>query len=281
MFLNQKEFDNLSTNKLKLIALMAMLIDHIGYFIPGTPEWFRWIGRIAMPVFIFTLVIGFQYTSNRKHYLIRLYAFNLGMCFINFFINYLFRDFSIEDLKTNFFAPLFLIAFVLTLIEKRKTKLILYFCVWQVVTFIFCVFLGDSIGFPNFNSPVANGQIWGSVMGNIILVEGGPLPIIMGILLYKVLTRKVTIALVFTLFSICYFLVSYKWSHLYTIWTKLFFPFPEFQWMMIAALPLILLHNNKKGRGMKYFFYIFYPIHIIILYLIGFYLMEPSTLRIQ
>lgn len=51
------------------------------------------------------------------------------------------------------------------------------------------------------------------------------------------------------------------------------FPFADFQWMMIAALPIILLYNGKKGVGFKYFFYFYYPIHIIILYFIGLNLM--------
>lgn len=270
----------MSTTALKVIALIAMVIDHIGYFIPGTPEWFRWIGRIAIPIFIFTLVVGFQYTTNRRNYLIRLYMFNLGMVFINLLINYIFRDFSIEDLTTNFFAPLFLTVLILTLLEK-KPKLILYFFVWQVVTFAFCVFLADGIDFPSFNSPVANGQIWGSILGNIFLVEGGPLPIVMGVLFHKVLNRKINIVVVVTLLSLCYFYASYKWSHLINIWNKLIFAFPSYQWMMIASLPFILLYNNKKGAGMKYFFYIFYPVHIIIIYVIGFYLMGPSSLIIE
>ena len=127
--LNLERFDDLTTTTLKVIALIAMLIDHIGYFIPNTPEWFRWIGRIAIPIFIFTLVIGFQYTSNRKKYLTRLYMFNLGMACISVLINYIFRDYSIGDLSTNFFAPLFLTALILTLLEKKQSKLILYFCV--------------------------------------------------------------------------------------------------------------------------------------------------------
>ncbi|WP_081773069.1 TraX family protein [Bacillus sp. EB01] len=38
---------------------------------------------------------------------------------------------------------------------------------------------------------------------------------------------------------------------------------------MLLALPLLLLYNGKKGFGFKYFFYFFYPIHIILLYFIG------------
>jgi len=38
---------------------------------------------------------------------------------------------------------------------------------------------------------------------------------------------------------------------------------------MIAALPFIILYNGERGRySLKYLFYVFYPLHIWILYIV-------------
>ena len=68
---------NLDTDLLKLVAIAAMLLDHIGgAFFPETPI-FRWIGRLAFPLFCYCMTVGLLYTHNIRRYLGRLGAFAL------------------------------------------------------------------------------------------------------------------------------------------------------------------------------------------------------------
>ena len=68
---------NLDTDFLKLIAILSMVIDHVGSaFFPQYPV-FRWIGRLAFPIFAYCLTVGLLYTHDIKKYLIRLGIFAL------------------------------------------------------------------------------------------------------------------------------------------------------------------------------------------------------------
>ena len=75
-------------NQLKAIAMVFMLIDHIAYVmierglgLGGNlymiDRVMRGMGRIAFPIFCFTIVEGFQRTSNSREYLKRLIIFAL------------------------------------------------------------------------------------------------------------------------------------------------------------------------------------------------------------
>ena len=66
---------NLDTDLLKLVAIAAMLLDHIGgAFFPETPI-FRWIGRLAFPLFCYCMTVGLLYTHDIRRYLGRLAIF--------------------------------------------------------------------------------------------------------------------------------------------------------------------------------------------------------------
>ncbi len=55
---------------LKIIALIFMVVDHVytsfGYEL-GLPRWFHFLGRFVAPVFLYLIMEGFKYTSNRKN----------------------------------------------------------------------------------------------------------------------------------------------------------------------------------------------------------------------
>lgn len=48
----------------------------------------------------------------------------------------------------------------------------------------------------------------------------------------------------------------------------------NFQWMMIFALPFLLSYNGKRGKGFKKLFYIYYPAHVYLYYLISVFLFK-------
>lgn len=261
----------MSTTALKIFALILMLIDHIGQFIPGAPIWFNWLGRIAAPLFIFAVVWGFTYTSNRKKYCIRLYVFSLVVAFMNLTINMINNEYY-NYLENNFITPLFLIVFILYMIEKKDKKLYIAFGVWQVVSFFLIVFLVDFLQevtefrYPFY--PLATVNFYNSLFGNIFAGEGGVLFILLGVGLYLLKDNKIKLSIFYIAFSGLIYVLIRKFGYMRGI-IEILVAFGDYQWMMIAALPFMLLYNGKKGMGLKYFFYVFYPLHIAILYIIG------------
>ena len=59
-----------------------MVIDHVGSaFFPQYPV-FRWIGRLAFPIFAYCLTVGLLYTHDIKKYLMGAVACSFGMSIV-------------------------------------------------------------------------------------------------------------------------------------------------------------------------------------------------------
>lgn len=78
------QIDTLSPKKsdfLKLIAIITMLIDHIGHVLmPHTSDAYimmKVIGRIAFPIFAYSIAVGYVHTRSFPKYLLRLVIFAL------------------------------------------------------------------------------------------------------------------------------------------------------------------------------------------------------------
>lgn len=76
----------LSGNQLKLIALIAMTLDHIGAYLLPQHQILRIIGRLALPVYAFLIAEGCHYTRNKLKYLGLMATLALGCQLVYFFV---------------------------------------------------------------------------------------------------------------------------------------------------------------------------------------------------
>ncbi len=62
---------------LKILAMLTMLIDHVGFLYYPSALWLRIIGRLAFPIFAFLIARGYRYTSDKRKYMLRLFVFGI------------------------------------------------------------------------------------------------------------------------------------------------------------------------------------------------------------
>ena len=62
---------------LKIIAILTMTIDHVGFFFFPDIEVLRIIGRLSFPLFAWLIANGAYHTKNMHAYLVRLFIFAL------------------------------------------------------------------------------------------------------------------------------------------------------------------------------------------------------------
>lgn len=253
--------------QLKIIGLLFMIFDHIGEFFSYTgaiPLAFNWVGRIVAPIFIFMTVEGYIHTRSKKKYMFRLYMGSLIMNIGNYFIPKYFQRTDSIAIMNNIFATLFMIIVYLCIIEfitkgfKEKSIIRIF-----IGGLLFLLPIALSIFFM---LNIENFLYLIFIIPTPLFVEGGPIFIGIGIIMYLLIGDKKKL------------LIAYMAISLAIIFTGeisiqgLFFN--NFQWMMVFATPLLYLYNGKRGKGMKYLFYVFYPAHIYIFYILSCYLMK-------
>lgn len=228
----------LNSNHLKLIAIVAMTVDHIADLLyPGMPNniisnIFHIIGRLTAPIMFFFICEGFFYTKNLKKYITRLFIFALishfAYCFA-FGINYIpfskgkiFNQTSIMWVFAWSVVALYIVYGKNSLKEWQKWLLIILLNIitfsadWSCIGLMIILSMYDNRG--NLDKQMKNMMLWASI----------------------------------------YAFVSFAFvNKIYGI----------IQLFVILVYPLLKQYNGTKGKvgWLKWFFYLYYPLHLIII----------------
>jgi len=259
-----RESVGLDATKLKIIAVVLMVLDHIHQMWAhvGAPMWLTMLGRPVFPIFLFAMAESFHYTRNRKRFLTRLLLASWAMTIGSTVISTMFPSDDIV-LMNNAFSTFFVAGLYMLFYDiirdgvrqhsvKRVIGGALLFLV-PIVTAIPMFLIGTISADPYFPAALLQVLLYLSLLiPNILAVEGGFTFVLLGLLFYILRPRRWAQVALLAAFSLLVLLSGDTIQAL----------------MVFAAIP-ILLYNGKPGKGMKDFFYIFYPAHIWILYLIS------------
>lgn len=211
---NNKRFTGITGAGLKILAIITMVIDHMGAVLFPEQLILRYIGRLSFPIFCFLLVEGFSHTRNVYKYVMRLGVFALvseipyDLAFTNEFPNWN---------KQNVFFTLCLGVATLYLIKYTKSN-------WErTIYIIFALFFAE-----------------------MLKSDYGAFGILLILWFYMLYDDKV-------------------WKLAGgAIWS--FYNGIGIQSYGALAMIPISFYNGKRGIQLKYIFYLFYPVHLLLLY---------------
>lgn len=255
----------LSGFTLKCIAMVTMLIDHMGYVLFPGYVIFRIIGRLAFPIYCFLLVEGAVHTSNWKKYLGRLFLFALiSEIPFNLAIGGKLWYPASQNVLFTLLLGLLAIRLLQELLNRRSQG----------------IDAGhDEVPSTGRSQSIDAGHDGVSLAGrNQTLITGVRVVLVLALVLLAEFARTdygaggVIIILVFYLFRSQLLLKSAVFA------AAIAFLYGGIENFAILSLVPILGYGGKRGPGAwKYFFYVFYPAHLLLLYLLAAYVFHGAV----
>jgi len=275
----QRDFKIFSGFIIKVMAIVFMTFDHVGYFLQkyknlqDLADIFRILGRLAFPLFIFLLVEGIIHTKNTLKYFVR-----LSLLALAFLIGQLFYYFVVSK-NSEMLSPAIDLLLTASLVYflKRKDKysfLAIIPFAWSLVTMIVRNYeLANStevIWWPFFIRP--DYTMYGPLLG-IAFYYANDLSILflksnegtkdwIGTT-YERTTKNVMSAVFLILLTVAFSFMDRQGLHL-------IFSIPWQIYSLFAFIP-ILLYSGKRGYNAKWFqygCYIYFPAHLVLIFLI-------------
>ena len=234
----------MTANKLKIIACLTMLIDHLGVIIFPQVIVLRYIGRLAMPIFAYFIAEGCVHTRSKLKYFIKIFVLAV-ICQAIFLAEQLYYGY-VYDYRLNILFTFSLSIIICSLFVLAKESFI--------------------------KSEVKNGILY-----SIAFIISCTLSILACTYSTKItgvnLTFDYDIAGIFLpLFAVIFknrFLKLGCFAIGLVVFNLLLTNKLPFTWFSLISLPLIAFYNGKYGTNkLKYVFYLFYPVYFLLIYLI-------------
>lgn len=231
----------LNGNVLKILAAIFMVIDHFGFIFYPRVMFLRYIGRLAMPLFAFLIAEGCRYTKNKIKHLSLILGLGL-ICQIAYAI-YEPSDiyFSILITFTLSILTIYALKFMKKCVFEHKKWWLIVISIFVFLfavafTYVFCYYFTVDYEFWGCMLPVFASLFDFRGINNQKLVKYD-----------KLILRAFT----FSVGVVVFVLTSGNVS---------------FSIYALLSIPLIFLYNGSRGKvNLKYFFYVFYPLHLLLL----------------
>lgn len=270
----------LNSFQLKIIALIFMTLGHSVMFLKTIIPFFNdyenillAICRFSALLFLYIAVESGHHTRSKGKFLLRLYLAGLIMGLINFFLMEagLFADFTI--FYTLFYTLLFSFLFE-GIWQSIKDKLWkhLALCLMGVAVAWLPYWLSLYLhrGLPQLFPNLETTQLF-TIIKLVKAIIPSPMEteyqflfIAMGIVWYLIRERLWQMCL-FTIFCGISLAGNIYMNGIGGFFGPFYKIFLDGQYWMILALPFIWLYNGQRGRTMKAFFYLYYPLHLYLL----------------
>jgi hypothetical protein len=261
----------MDTFKLKVFAISVMLIDHIGaVIITQTNHYWlylacRAIGRLAFPIFAFLITEGFRKTGNVVKYMKRLFLFALlsEIPFDFALYQYHFNTDVISDIRFIFQKPSYADVVFNRLIAHQNVFFTLFLGLLLIYLFDLIEKQNKKNDFMGF---AISNLLYAFLMAAFCLAatwlrtdyDYKGILIIVAFYLFKESKALMTISLFIISFTL---LCDFRGFEQTGNWLAMVSIFAT-----LAMIP-ICFYNGKKGKSIKYFFYAFYPVHLMCLFL--------------
>ena len=195
---------------------------------------------------------------------------SLGNICLYYFVGNASYDASFSN---NIFVTIFLGCVVVYLYEKadnrkRRIKYISLLIFQQLAAFVLCVILAELLNIPRAIDTYMLYYGYGSLFGSMVFTEGSVLFVLFFVLVYFLKSRPVYLTVFVGIFT-AFLAVLIRRTYYMRGPADYLIPFDKYQWMMLLVIPFFFLYNGKKGKNLKWFYYLFYPLHIWGLYALG------------